>query len=552
MVRFTSIYEMLADTTARHGDSPLFAVPARMAQAWSVPTELSYAQVLAEADRLAEAYAARGYGEGDVIGLAFESRPQHMLHYYALNRIGACMIPLNTELAAVELAYVLDHSRCSAIVALPDLQAPLAAARAEAAADVPIAYDDPSDLPQARPDRWRFDPQADPLNRAAALLYTSGTTGKPKGCILSNCYALASGQAYGSPWGDKTLRAGVDRVLNPLPLFHMNSLMLTAGGVVDCGACLILPGRFSLSNWWSDIRETRATRFHYLGLMIPALMSQPETPADRDHALHSGLGAGVDPAHHAAFEDRFGVPLYEVWGMTEVGRGLFAAQEPRHIDTRACGRPRKGVLARIMREDGSTAPDGEPGELVVRSDSDDPRFGFFSGYLHDPDATEAIWHEDWLCTGDICTRSPDGMFFFVDRKKNIVRRSGENIASAEVETALSRDSRVAQVAVLAVPDAMRDEEVMACIVLKTGADATEQTAQGPAALARDIVDQARDRLTSYKLPGWIYFMQALPVTGTQKVQKHRIFPDGFREDLNLPGLHDCRPLKARKRAAVPG
>ncbi|MBR9763360.1 MAG: ATP-dependent acyl-CoA ligase [Rhodobacteraceae bacterium] len=541
MVRFTSIYEMLCDTAARHGDSPLFAMPLRMAEAWGTPTELTYSQVVAEADRLAAAYSARGCGEGDVIGLAFDQRPAMMLHYYALNRLGACILPINTELAAPELAYILDHSRCCAIVGLESLGEPLRSALAVATNPIPLAFGDPSALPEAMPDRWRFGCQVDPLRRIAALLYTSGTTGRPKGCMLTNCYALASGQAYGSPWGEKTLRAELDRVLNPLPLFHMNTLMLTAGGVVDCGACLVLPGRFSLSNWWSDIRETGATRFHYLGLMIPALMSRPASAQDREHRLNSGLGAGVDPAHHAAFEERFGVPLHEVWGMTEVGRGLFAAQEPRHVDSRACGRPRQGILARIVREDGSTAPDGEAGELVVRADHEDPRYGFFAGYLHDPEATEEAWEGGWFRTGDICTRAPDGMFFFVDRKKNIIRRSGENIASAEVEGALLRDPRVAQVAVLAVPDRMRDEEVMACIVPKAGAV--------DAGTAAEIVEAARAHLASFKLPGWIYYLESLPVTGTQKVQKHRIFPEGFSESLALEGLVDCRPLKHRR--AVP-
>jgi crotonobetaine/carnitine-CoA ligase len=534
---FSSIYGLFAATAARHGDLPFLAVPPRVADEWKVPAELSYGQVLRQAENLAAAYASRGYGEGDVVALAFESRPEHMLHYLALNSIGACIVPLNTDLTPHEIAYVLDHSQSSAIVAMPELRDKLQAAVAEAARDIPIAFSDPAALPEADPGRWRFPAADSVLDRPAAVLYTSGTTGKPKGCVLSNCYALASGRGYGSPNEALTLRTGVDRVLNPLPLYHMNSLMLTAGGVIDRGACLVLPGRFSLNNWWEDVRTTGATRFHYLGLMIPALMTLPASPKDRQHNVRNALGAGVDPGVHAAFEERFGVPLHEVWGMTETGRGLLVAEEPRHIDTRACGKPRKGIEARIVRDDGSPAPDGEPGELVIRSTEPNPRYGFFSGYLHDPEATEAAWKDGWFHSGDICTRSPDGMFYFVDRKKNIVRRSGENISSAEVEATLSADPHVAQVAVLAVPDSMRDEEVMACIVLKAG--------QADRATAEAIVDAARTKLAYFKLPGWIFFLENLPVTGTQKVQKHLLLPNGFSESEKYANLFDLRDKKKR-------
>ncbi|BCH35774.1 ATP-dependent acyl-CoA ligase [Mesorhizobium sp. L-8-10] len=536
----SSIYNLFAATAARHGELPFLAVPPRVAGEWRVPVELSYRQVLEQAGRLSAAYASRGYGEGDVVALAFESRPEHILHYLALNSIGACTVPLNTDLTPHEIAYVLNHSRSSAIVAMPELRDKVHAAIVEAARDIPIAFSDPAELPAVRPDRWQFPPSENVPDRPAAVLYTSGTTGKPKGCVLSNCYALASGRGYGSPNEALTLRTGVDRVLNPLPLYHMNSLMLTAGGVIDRGACLVLPGRFSLTHWWEDVRTTGATRFHYLGLMIPALMTLPPSQKDQQHGVKNGLGAGVDPGVHAAFEERFGVPLHEVWGMTETGRGLLVAEEPRYIDTRACGRPRKGIEARIIRDDGSPAPDGEPGELVIRSAEPDPRYGFFSGYLHDPEATEAVWKDGWFHSGDICTRSPDGMFYFVDRKKNIVRRSGENISSAEVEAVLSADPYVAQVAVLAVPDAMRDEEVMACIVLKAG--------EPGRATAHAIFEAARTKLAYFKLPGWILFLDNLPVTGTQKVQKHLIFPEGFTESERRSGLFDLREGKKRDDA----
>lgn len=317
--------------------------------------------------------------------------------------------------------------------------------------------------------------------------------------------------------------------------------MLTLGGAIAKGACLVLPGRFSLSNWWADVIETRATRIHYLGIMIPALLSRPEGPEDRGHHVRVGIGAGVDPAAHQRFEARFGIPLHEVWGMTETGRGLSVTEEPRMIDTRACGRPVPGLEAAIMREDGSLAGAEEPGELVVRSEGRDPRRAFFSAYLDNLEATEAAWSDGWFLTGDICRRDASGMYHFVDRKKNIVRRSGENISAAEVEAVLAESPLVAQVAVMAAPDEMRDEEVLACVVPAPGVARDAGTAAA-------LLAHANGRLAYYKAPGWVMFLDALPTTGTQKVQKHRIFPDGF--DPAAPGLIDQRALKTRKPATV--
>jgi len=538
-VIFDSVYDFFADTARRFPDAPFIAVPRRLAQEWDVAEEIAYGKSLSRIDALAAAYSAAGYGEGDVVALAFESRPQHMFHYLALNRLGACTVPVNTDLTPVEIAYVLRHSGASAVVALAALADLIGAALTQCDHPPALAIEHPASLPRPYAGRRRFASPPQRHLRPAAILYTSGTTGNPKGCVLSNLYAQESGRYYASLEGTLAIVPGAERIMNPLPLYHMNSLMMTAGGVIDKGACLVLPGRFSLSNWWADIIETHTTRIHYLGIMIPALLTLPETDLDRKHGVKTGFGAGVDPSAHRRFEARFGIPLQEVWGMTETGRGLVVTGEPRHIDTRACGRSLPGFDAKILREDGSDASAGEPGELVVRDASDDPRRGFFSEYLDDPQATEEAWAGGWFHTGDICMRSEGGMFFFVDRRKNIVRRSGENISSAEVEAALSASPLVAQVAVVAVPDAMRDEEVLACVVLRPDAPNPEEA-------AASLTAHALSRLAYFKIPGWYYFVETLPTTGTQKIQKHRIFPGGFGEDI--AGLIDHRHRKKRQAA----
>ncbi|MEE3100958.1 MAG: AMP-binding protein, partial [Pseudomonadota bacterium] len=333
------------------------------------------------------------------------------------------------------------------------------------------------------------------------------------------------------------LAAG-DRLLNPLPLHPMNALSITTTALMLTGGCAVLVDRFSPSGWWRDCTEGRASLIHYLGVMPALLLARPPAAEDRAHAVTRGVGAGVDPDHHAAFEARFGFPLLELWGMTETGRGFIDADEPRAVGTRAFGRPGVPLLGRVLDETGAEAPRGTPGEFQVRAAGPEPRAGFFARYLDNPDATAEAWTaDDWFRTGDVVIHGEDDRFRFVERRKNIIRRSGENIAAAEVEACLQSHDAVASAAVLAHPDKLREEEIYACVVLREGLT-------GDAALARTLFDWCDARLSYFKAPGWLAFRDALPVTGTQKVQKGAIFASG--EDPEA-AAHDFRDLKRRTR-----
>lgn len=532
-----SLYDLFRQSAETFEKNPFLAVPRRLAQEWDVPNEIPYGEALERVDALRDEYSAQGIGVGDRVALAFESRPDFVFHYLALNGLGACVVPLNTDLTVDELSYQLGHAGCGAVLGLPELEPLLASAVEATGRSLTLS----TRGPRALRSQWRHKGDSalftTPVERQAAILYTSGTTGKPKGCVLTNVY-LQEAAAYNLRLPPHlALAVGAERQMNPLPLYHMNAIN-TLGATIASGSCYVMPGRFSATHWWDDIADTRATRFKYLGIMIPALLGQPETERDRHSGVRVAFGAGVDPVLHERFEQRFGIPLIEVWGMTESGRFMCVDREPRQIHTRACGRPLPGLEARVIDDAGHEVSDGAVGELVVRHSAKNPRYGFFSGYLDDPQATETAWTGDWFHSGDLCTRSPDGLFTFVDRKKNIVRRSGENISSAEVEAVLAASPLVMQVAVAAVPDALRDEEVLACVI-PTAEVARDRT------LALALHQFAAERLAYYKPPGWIYFVDELPVTGTQKVQKHRIFPNGFRSDL--PGLHDVRDQKRWKK-----
>jgi acyl-coenzyme A synthetase/AMP-(fatty) acid ligase len=272
--------------------------------------------------------------------------------------------------------------------------------------------------------------------------------------------------------------------------------------------CIVQLDRFHPKTWWRDVVESRATIVHYLGVMPAILMSMEKTALDRAHRLRFGYGANANPKDHAAFEARFGFPLIEAWAMTETGGGamIAATREPRHVGTRCIGRPPEGLEIRIE-------PDN--GELLVRQAGADPRRGFFSGYLKDAAGTEEAWRDGWFHTGDAVRRGEDGQLHFVDRRKNIIRRAGENIAALEVEAALADHPAVAQVAVIAAPDPVRDEEVMACVVSKDRTLANLET-------ATSIQDWCLERLAYFKAPGYVAFIEELPTTSTNKVQKAKL------------------------------
>jgi len=377
------------------------------------------------------------------------------------------------------------------------------------------------------------------LDTETSLLYTSGTTGRPKGCILTNFYYLNVGVWYRDIGGLMKIEYGQERFLNPLPLFHMNSQAVTATCAILTGNCLAQPERFSPSRWWKDVVSSGATIIHYLGVMPPMLLNQPPAPEERLHHVKFGFGAGVEPQLHPRFEERFGFPLLEVWGMTEVGRFYGDRHEPRQITTRAFGRPFGGLEARVVDDEDHDVPRGLAGELLVRwAGPEGARHGFFSGYLKNTEATEDAWRGGWFHTGDVVCQMPDDMLVFVDRKKNIIRRSGENVAAAEVEACLQAHEAVAQVAVLAVPDEVREEEVMACVVVMPGVTANR-------ALAEQIQAWCLTRLAYFKAPGWVLFLDRLPTTGTQKVQKTQIFAKG-EDPRRQAGALDVREGKKRR------
>jgi len=310
--------------------------------------------------------------------------------------------------------------------------------------------------------------------------------------------------------------------------------------VLVAGGCLVQLDRFHPKTWLASAKESGATIVHYLGVMPAMLLSAPQSPADRDHAIRWGFGAGVDRKNHALFEERFGFPLVEAWAMTETGAAacIMANREPRLVGTSCFGRQEDFVEIRLVGEDGNNVGVDAPGELLVRSAGTDPTRYFFSGYLKDEEATREAWADGWFHTGDLVRRDAEGNFFFVDRKKNVIRRSGENISAVEVESVLNQHLAVKASAVAATPDAVRGDEVLACIVVREDMDGSQR-----AQIAASIVEHALAQLAYYKAPGYVAFVDALPLTPSQKIQRGQL-----REMAHsLPGQGHCIDTRAMKK-----
>ena len=534
-----TVYQAFSAAVERFTENAFLCVPALAGRDY-LPggAEQSYGATAEAVERLRSRYASAGYGSGHRVALLLGNRPEFLAHYIALNAVGASIVPVNPDYQHSEILFQLEHSEAELAICTADRVSDMAAVAHARAGTLHVL--DVEALPSSFPEP--VTPAACvPADKGAecALLYTSGTTGQPKGCILTNEYFMTAGRWYLGLDGLMAFEEGQERVLNPLPLFHMNALAITVTGMILSGNCLIVPDRFHPKTWWQDVVETQATAIHYLGVVPAILLNQPREKHEQAHGVRFGVGAGVDPKHHEEFEKRFGFPLLEVWGMTETGRIFCDCTEPRQVGARAFGRPRKGLQARVVNSAGIDVAPEEEGELVVRFTGPDPRKGFFTGYLKNERETEMAWRDGWFHTGDVVTQDSDGVLHFVDRMKNIVRRSGENISAAEVEAVLQEHEHVAQAAIVAVPDEIREEEVLACLVLLPGVEATE-------AFADELMDWCLTRLAYFKAPGYMIFRDSLPTTGTQKVQKSQIFEPGT-DPRHMPGCHDLRGRKHKMR-----
>jgi acyl-CoA synthetase (AMP-forming)/AMP-acid ligase II len=509
---YQSPFDAFAASAGKTPDAPFLIAPASAELGYAPDGfRIGYGELKAKVDRLRAEYAAAGYGHGARVALLLENRPVFFLHWLALNALGVAIVPINADLRPDELSFQMDLSNADLLVATPD-RVNLAKGAALGRARL---IDTECRIPPCQTD---IVAQAAELSGECALLFTSGSTGKPKGCMLSNHYFLQVADWYLGQGGVAALRPGCEVNLTPLPMFHMNALGCSAVGMMLIGGAIVPLDRFHASRWWPSVADSGATVVHCLGVIPAILLQLPANEAERRHAVRFAFAPGVDVRHRAIFEERYGVPIVDAWAMTETGgaAATTTAREPAGYGTRCIGRPTSNMEYRLVDDHSNDVPHGTPGELLVRSRGADPRAGFFSGYLNDPTATEEAWQGGWFHTGDYVSAGADDLLYFFDRKKSIVRRSGENIAVLEVESALQRLPSIQATAVTPVLDELRGEEVFAFVV--KSAEATKPDIQ----LADEIVTACADSLAYHKVPGYVAFVDSLPLSSTKKLARGEV------------------------------
>ena len=523
-MQINSPYQAFAQKAGERPFAPFLHIPAH---ADSAAIEIAYGDMLGRVDRLRARYKTSGVRSGERVGLLLENTEHFFAHFLALNSLGISVVPINPDYRSGELNYLLEHAEAVFAVALEKYHDELR----RAAGSLPIYDETLAALPENRPIPANFEPLP---GTECVVLYTSGTTGKPKGCLLNNAYFIGIGQQYLELGGVCQVEPWQERLITPLPMFHVNALACSMMAMIMSGGCVVQLDRFHPRTWWSDVAKSGATIAHYLGVMPAILLSLPPQDDETNHRIKFAFGANCDPRHQLAFEKRFSIPLVEAWGMTETaGAGSIAScHEPRNPGTRCIGRPQSQLDVCLLDESGAQVKGEGQGELLVRAIGPDPMKGFFSGYLKDPVTTQRAWEGGWFHTGDIVRRGPDGQYCFVDRLKNVIRRAGENIAALEVEAVILDVPGVLQVAVIAYPDPVRDEEVFACV--RVDADIEQDLA-----MAQAIQRYCLQQLAYYKAPGYVAFVDTLPTTSSNKVQKARL------SDLVVGPLADGKSFDLR-------
>ena len=510
-----ALTDLLAALEVERGDDTWVVAP---------DGEHTFASMWEVARRVAHGLRDRGVREGDVVALFLRNGVAFLEGWFGAVTLGAVAVPVNTGFKHDEARYVLEHS--DAVVCVVDAAtSPIVRALEGSLPNLKHVFD--IDHTGATPfEHLTGSPALEPeevprlaAEAPAGILYTSGTTGPPKGCLLGHDYYLEVPRSFAS----HLELTRDDVLLCVLPLFHMNAQTLSVLGSLTVGARLILEERFKASTFWDTVRTHRVTEINYLGVISSVLYKQPPTPHDRDHDVRVGFGAGIPAEIHEPFEQRFGFPMIEVFGMTETGFDLgVPLRGERRVGSRTIGKPVPGKEARVIAEDGGDASPDEPGDLVIRGPA------LFKGYYKDPDATrEALTDDGWFRTGDLAKRGPDGWYYYVDRRKDLLRRAGENISSVEVETVIKRHPDVYEVAVIGAPDDVVGQEVMAVVVARP-----EVTPDGE--LAESIMRSCEERLSSFKVPRYVRFVEGLPRTRSEKIQKHHLrelygMPDGAFE-----------------------
>ncbi len=481
-------------------------------------SSISYRDMRSSVERTAAGLAALGVKQGDFVNVWMPNNAEMLRIWFAINWLGAVYVPINTAYRGSVLAHVIANGGAEVMIVSADLLPRLAdidraALRTLVVAGettveiaglkcVPLAQldRDPSTLPDLLRPIEPWDVQS--------IIYTSGTTGRSKGVLSSyaHMWHMSGRQAF--PMLDEN-----DCYLVYLPYFHVGGT-LPVIGMMNRGGSIAVGGDFDTEAFWPTVRATGSTYTILLGVMSTFLAKRPPSPDDLDHTLKKVTVIPL-PDDSQDFAKRFGATVWTLFNMTEINVPIVSEPNPTVIGT--CGRQRPGNELRIVDEHDREMPTGSVGELIIRSEAP---WALNSGSYKNPEATVTAWRNGWFHTGDAFRRDADGNFFFVDRMKDAIRRRGENISSFEVEAEILAHPKIRECAVVAVPNEMSEDDVLAIIA----------PAPGERIEPMELFEFLQPRLAHFMLPRYIRIMSDLPRTPTQKVEKYVLRQQGLTQD----------------------
>ena len=471
-------------------------------------TSVTYKELNQQVDRMAAGLSARGIQKGDGVALLLGNSPEFLIAYYGILRLGAFVVPMNPLYTQGEINYILDDSQAKAVIADISVEPRLSEIKEQLENLKLVIYTDAEDQ------EWAWEHLMETNNNVcpstfidqedlAVILYTSGTTGKPKGAMLTHRNLASNADSISEliELHDK------DCVVAVLPMFHVFCMTISLNGPIACGATVLILPKFSPRDVVRTIREKKATVFAGVPTMYNFILQLPESTAEDFLSIRVCIsgGASIPVELLQKFENKYNISIMEGYGLSETSplvalNPLKGTRKPGSI-----GLDIPRVKCKVVNEDGREVPRGEVGELVVQGPN------VMKGYLGMPEATSAALIDGWLYTGDLATMDEEGYIYIVDRKKDMIIVGGYNVYPREVEEVLYQHPAVIEAAVIGVPDGEYGENVKAYVVVKD-----EQIT------VNDIIQFCQDKLVKYKLPRQVEFSKELPKNSTGKILRREL------------------------------